>query len=54
MSSGVIADNWSLQEISSLLSEGLSDNESHEISISKNKHNYVPIISAIIHTEGGH
>jgi hypothetical protein len=51
MSSGVIADNWSLQEISSLLIEGLSDDQSDEISIHENKHHYVPITSAIIQTE---
>ena len=51
MSSGIIADNWSLQDISSLLVDGLSDDNFHEISINDNKHEYIPISSAVIQTE---
>ncbi len=51
MSSGVIADNWSLQDISALFDSGLSNEETGQIIIDGTKHIYKPISSAVIQAE---
>jgi hypothetical protein len=51
MAQGVVADNWSLQDISTLFTEGLEDDFAGEIVLSNGAHAYQPIRSAIIQTE---
>lgn len=51
MAQGVVADNWSLQDISTLLTEGLEQDDSGEIIIESGIHTYKRISSAIIQTE---
>lgn len=53
MSSNVIVDNWSLQEISQLLHFGMDDEVTHliEPDIDKGTHDYKEVSSAIIQTE---
>ena len=46
-----ISDNWSLQDISSLLTEGFDRDETAEIVLANNQHAYKPILNAIIQTE---
>ncbi len=51
MAQGVIADNWSLQDISSLFLEGLDKEKAGEITIDENQHSYKPISIAVTQTE---
>lgn len=51
MAQGVVADNWSLQDISTLLVEGLEPDHAAEIVIENGIHTYKKISSAIIQTE---
>lgn len=51
MAQGIIADNWSLQEIATLMTEGLENDFSAEILIKDNLHSYKKISSAIVQTE---
>jgi hypothetical protein len=51
MAQGVVADNWSLQDISTLLTEGLEVDTAGEIILENNVHSYKPVLSAIIQTE---
>lgn len=53
MSSGVIVDNWSLQDISSLLHFGMDDDVTHliEPNVEQGTHEYKEISAAIIQTE---
>lgn len=51
MAQGVVADNWSLQDISTLLTDGLEQDESGEIVVENGTHSYKKIASAIIQTE---
>lgn len=51
MAQGVVADNWSLQDISSLFSLGLEHDFSGQVLLSGEEHYYAPISSAIIQTE---
>ncbi|VUD69009.1 hypothetical protein TDB9533_04372 [Thalassocella blandensis] len=51
MAQGIIADNWSLQDISTLFIEGLENDKAGEIVLSDGAHSYRPISSAIIQTE---
>ncbi|MXR37457.1 hypothetical protein [Craterilacuibacter sinensis] len=51
MANGVVADNWSLQEISSLLKNGFNSEPSEEIVVSDVGHSYKPVSSAAIQTE---
>lgn len=51
MAQATIGDNWSLQDISSLLTLGFDSTEAAEIVLEKEKHYYRPIINAIIQTE---
>lgn len=51
MAQGIVADNWSLQDISSLLVDGLEHDCAGQIILSEGGHFYAPISSAIIQTE---
>lgn len=51
MAEGVVADNWSLQDISTLLTDGLEGDVAGEIVIANNAHSYKPVSSAVIQTE---
>jgi hypothetical protein len=51
MAQGVIADNWSLQDISTLFVKGLEGNMAGEIVLADGSHSYHPVSSAIIQTE---
>lgn len=51
MAQGVVADNWSLQEVSTLLVEGLEQDFNGEIIIQSNAHSYQSVSSAIIQSE---
>lgn len=51
MANGVVADNWSLQDISSLLEDGFESEPSGEVVISETKHSYKAVSSAAIQTE---
>ncbi len=51
MAQGIIADNWSLQEIATLMTEGLENDLAGEILIKDNIHSYQGIPSAIVQTE---
>jgi len=51
MAQGVVADNWSLQDISTLFSDGLESDAAGEIVLSNEGHSYRPISSGIIQTE---
>ncbi|EGG99511.1 hypothetical protein imdm_1015 [gamma proteobacterium IMCC2047] len=51
MTLGVVADNWSLQDISTLFTEGLENYVAGEIVLSNGVHSYSPIVNAIIQTE---
>lgn len=51
MTQATISDNWSLQDISSLLTEGLDGDPTAEIILENNQHSYRSILSAIIQTE---
>ena len=46
-----IADNWSLQEILNLFTNGLERDDSQEIILSKGKHSSAPIKNALVQTE---
>lgn len=51
MANGVVADNWSLQDISTLLVDGLEGDVAGEVVLENGKHFYKPISNAIIQTE---
>lgn len=51
MSQGVVADNWSLQDISTLFANGLSSEEAGEIVFKNGVHAYQPALHAVIQTE---
>lgn len=51
MTQATISDNWSLQDISNLLTEGFDRDETAEIVLENNRHDYRPILNAIIQTE---
>lgn len=51
MTQSRISDNWSLQDISNLFSEGLESSLSEEIVFTKGQHSYRPVVNAIIQTE---
>ena len=51
MAQGVVADNWSLQDISILFSEGMDDSRADEIVLQKGSHVYNPISYASIQSE---
>lgn len=51
MAQGVVADNWSLQDITKLFTEGLDSDVASEITFNGKQHIYQPISSAIIQTE---
>lgn len=51
MAQGVIADNWSLQDISTLFVEGLEGDMAGEVMLANGGHSYQPISSAIVQTE---
>lgn len=51
MAQGVVADNWSLQDVSTLFTYGLEHDHAHEIILTDNQHAYQPIASAIVQTE---
>jgi len=53
MSQSVISDNWSLQNISELLTEGMDDAEGHYIEVDRenDSYGYKSIPSAVIQTE---
>ncbi|MBC8386392.1 MAG: hypothetical protein H8E09_00965 [Gammaproteobacteria bacterium] len=51
MAQGVIADNWSLQDITTLFTEGLERDNAGEIVLNDEQHSYHPIASAIVQTE---
>lgn len=51
MAQGVVADNWSLQDISTLFNEGLEHDHAVELVLSNDHHSYVPVSSAVIQTE---
>lgn len=51
MVQGVIADNWSLQDVSTLFAEGFEEDAASEIVLANGSHSYMPIPSAIIQTE---
>lgn len=51
MANGVVADNWSLQDISSLLENGFDPEPSGEIVVSDANHSYKAVSSAAIQTE---
>lgn len=51
MAQGIVADNWSLQDIASLFVDGLDSGNSDEIVIRNNEHIYQPVASAGIQTE---
>lgn len=51
MAQGVVADNWSLQDIKTLFTEGLEHDFAGEIVLKDESHSYRPISSAILQTE---
>ncbi|GAA6145503.1 hypothetical protein [Thalassolituus maritimus] len=51
MAQGVVSDNWSLQDITSLFVHGLERDVASEIVVKGEEHSYNPISSAIIQTE---
>ncbi|NAZ45078.1 hypothetical protein GL178_02255 [Vibrio toranzoniae] len=51
MAQGVVSDNWSLQDISSLFSEGMDDSTADEIVVENSKHSYRSIYHASVQTE---
>lgn len=51
MAQGVVADNWSLQDITTLFTEGLERDRANEIVLNDGQHSYSPVSSAIIQTE---
>jgi len=53
MSQSVISDNWSLQEISRLMTVGIDESKSHYIAIDRgnDRYTYEDSLSAIINTE---
>lgn len=51
MAQGVVSDNWSLQDITTLFTEGLERDVASEIVFNGEVHSYQPIFSAIIQTE---
>lgn len=51
MAQGVVADNWSLQDITTLFNEGLESDQSGEIILQNGSHSYSPVSSAVIQTE---
>jgi len=51
MAQGIITDNWSLQEISTLFTEGLESSSSKEVVLANGQHSYSPVLGAIIQTE---
>ena len=51
MAQGVVADNWSLQDIMTLFTEGLERDTANEIVLRDEQHFYKPISSAVIQTE---
>ena len=51
MANGVVADNWSLQDISSLLENGFETEPYGEIVVSEIEHSYKAVSSAAVQTE---
>ena len=51
MAQGIIVDNWSLQDITNLLVNGMDNETAHEIVIGGDSHDYQPISFASIQTE---
>ena len=51
MAQGVVSDNWSLQDITTLFTEGFERDNAGEIVIIGGQHSYHPVASAIIQTE---
>lgn len=51
MAQGVVADNWSLQDISTLFNEGFEQDQAGELVLSNESHSYIPVSSAVIQTE---
>lgn len=51
MAQGVVADNWSLQDISTLFNEGFEQEQAGELILSNERHSYIPVSSAVIQTE---
>jgi len=51
MAQGVVSDNWSLQDISSLLVSGMDDSSADEIIVKDKIHSYNPISFASVQTE---
>lgn len=51
MAQGVVADNWSLQDITTLFTEGLKCDDNGEVVIEDKIHYYRPISIAILQTE---
>ncbi|MGF1903432.1 hypothetical protein [Aliivibrio sifiae] len=51
MAQGVVSDNWSLQDISSLFSEGMDNSSADEIVVENKQHSYKSIYYASIQTE---
>lgn len=51
MAQGVVADNWSLQDITTLFTEGFERGVAGEIVLDDKGHSYRPISSAIVQTE---
>lgn len=51
MAQGVVSDNWSLQDITTLFTEGLEHDDAGEIVFNGEAHSYQPVSSAVIQTE---
>ena len=51
MAQGVVADNWSLQDISALFTDGMDASKSDEIIVKDNIHSYTPVLYASLQTE---
>jgi hypothetical protein len=51
MAQGLVADNWSLQDISTLFTGGMDASKSDEIIITNNIHSYNPVLYASLQIE---
>ncbi len=51
MAQGVVADNWSLQDITTLFTDGFERDDAHEIIVNGEQHCYRAVSSAVIQTE---
>jgi len=51
MAQGIISDNWSLQDVSSLFLHGMEDSLAHEITVENGKHQYKEVSYPSIQTE---